>query len=130
MYADDIALTAESAADLQRMLGALHAYCRRWQLFVNVAKTEVVVFRRSGQVTDTFAYNDQKLPVVESFRYLGVTFRSDGKLDDAIKTRVAAANRVFYKHTCNTPCIFFFFLIVSLGNCALALTTKFHSGKK
>ena len=35
MYADDLALVATSAADLQRMLDALHMYAARWQLIVN-----------------------------------------------------------------------------------------------
>ena len=35
MYADDLALVAKSAADLQRMLEALHVYASEWQLLVN-----------------------------------------------------------------------------------------------
>ena len=95
MYADDIALTARTAGDLQKMLDALHEYCRRWQLFVNVAKTEVVVFRGEGEVADKFSYNGEQLKVVDFFRYLGVVYSSSGKVDQAIKTRVTAANKVF-----------------------------------
>ena len=95
MYADDIALVAETGSDLPRMLDALHAYCRRWQMFVNVPKTEVVVFRRGGEVTESFSYAGKALQVVDFFRYLGVIFSRDGKVDQAIQTRVSAANKVF-----------------------------------
>ena len=44
MYADDLALVAETADDLQRMLVALHEYARRWHLLVNTIKTKKVIF--------------------------------------------------------------------------------------
>ena len=39
LYADDIVLMADSQKDLQRMLGAVQAFCRRWRLQVNLSKT-------------------------------------------------------------------------------------------
>ena len=99
MYADDITLVAETGADLQRMLDALHAYCRRWQMFVNVRRwsSEVVVFRNGGEITESFSYAGMAPQVVDFFQYLGVIFRRDGKVDhcQAIQTRVSAANKVF-----------------------------------
>ena len=68
MYADDIELTATSAANLQKMLDALHEYCRRWQLFVNLDKTQVVVFRRDGVVNEQFTYNGAQLQVIDFSR--------------------------------------------------------------
>ena len=43
MYADDVALVAESGADLQAMLDSLSCYCDKWNLSVNTRKSKVVV---------------------------------------------------------------------------------------
>jgi hypothetical protein len=44
LYADDLALLASSPAELQQLLDALSAFCSHYDMEVNVAKTEVVVF--------------------------------------------------------------------------------------
>ena len=44
MYADDVALVAESGADLQSMLDSLSAYSDKWSLCVNTKKSKVMVF--------------------------------------------------------------------------------------
>ena len=46
MYADDLALVARSAADLQNALYALREYCSKWHLHVNIKKTKIVIFDR------------------------------------------------------------------------------------
>ena len=46
MYADDLALVATSAADLQRMLVALHEYACKWHLVVNTIETKVMIFNQ------------------------------------------------------------------------------------
>ena len=38
----DIVLLAESAADLQKLLKALHEYLDRWRLWANMDKTRLV----------------------------------------------------------------------------------------
>ena len=80
MYADDGALVAESAEDLQLMLEILRQYCSKWRLLVNVSKTEIVVFHRLKQREEyTFAYNQEAVAVVESFKYLGLMFHESGR---------------------------------------------------
>ena len=44
MYADDVALVAESGADLQNMLDSLSGYCDKWSLCVNTKKIKVMLF--------------------------------------------------------------------------------------
>jgi hypothetical protein len=50
LYADDLALLASSQEELQQMLDALSAFCSRYDMEVNVSKTEVVVFGRQRYV--------------------------------------------------------------------------------
>ena len=45
LYADDIALIAPDEAALQKMLDAVHEWCRRWRMSVNRDKTKILHFR-------------------------------------------------------------------------------------
>ena len=44
-YADDIALLAENESDLQKLLNKLHEWCEKWQLQLNIKKSQIVHFR-------------------------------------------------------------------------------------
>ena len=46
LYADDSVILAESAEEMQRALCALHDYCIKWDLKINVGKTKIVIFFR------------------------------------------------------------------------------------
>ena len=76
MYADDLALVASSAEDLQRMLEALHDYAAKWHLIVNTLKTKAMVFnrcytgRRSKEVAETQRTNLREKYI---FKYNGNT---------------------------------------------------------
>ena len=52
MYADDMALFAESSAALQHMIDALHKYENEWKLTLNVDKTIIVIFRNGGNIKE------------------------------------------------------------------------------
>ena len=49
MYAADIALTAPNECSLQSMLNVLHEWSTRWQLSVNMNKTNVIHFRNHNR---------------------------------------------------------------------------------
>ena len=51
MYADDIALIAETSSGLQRKLKALESFCQKWGMEVNLVKTKVIIFRNSGKLS-------------------------------------------------------------------------------
>jgi hypothetical protein len=110
MYADDIVLVSSEANDLQKMLYALDYYCCIWRLFVNLAKSEVMVFespwlkrKRNLQqgndperVSVSFTFQGKEMAIVEKYKYLGAIFRSDGSLSLSIDRRVEAAGKAFY----------------------------------
>ena len=48
LYADNIFLFSNSAAELQKKLDILHEYCYRNRLAVNTNKTKVMIFRKKG----------------------------------------------------------------------------------
>ena len=49
MYADDMVIFAESAEELQAMLNTLHSYTTKWNLTVNVEKTEILILGMEGK---------------------------------------------------------------------------------
>ena len=85
LFADDIFLLATSAAGLQAQLHALQTYCDAKHLTVNSAKTQVVILRPGGgnsarlAAGESFTYAGEALKVVNSCKYLGLTFTQLGK---------------------------------------------------
>jgi hypothetical protein len=107
MYADDIALTAETAEDLQLMLDKLELFCDLWRLLVNIQKTEVVVFRPAKSLVSddvVFLFRGRALNKVDSFKYLGIVFKSDGSMVLAIERVLTSARKAFflYARRCST----------------------------
>lgn len=81
MYADDMVIFAQSAADLQSMLNTLENYTEKWSLTVNVNKTKIMVFRNGGilRTEDVWFYKCEQIEVVNSFCYLGLLLNYNGK---------------------------------------------------
>ena len=79
LYADDLAMLANSREELQDKLHLLHLYCKDRNLHVNINKSKIMVF---NAVKDTrpFMYNDSKLDEVDSFKYLGMTINRRANL--------------------------------------------------
>ena len=50
LSADDIDLLSDSAKGLQKSLNILKMYCDKWNLKVNIGKTKVIVFNKSGRI--------------------------------------------------------------------------------
>ena len=75
LFADDQVLFSTSPTSLQLMLNDVETYCNACGLKINVAKTKALIFEKSTRHShyDFFLYNE-KLEIVTSFKYLGVTF--------------------------------------------------------
>ena len=50
LFADDLALLADSIKGLQDLIDRLADFCKTWKLNINMDKTKVVVFNRKHQV--------------------------------------------------------------------------------
>ena len=74
LYADDIALIAESETDLQNMLTILHNWCKKWRMRVNINKSKIVHYRIKSQERTKvdFSFGNGKLEVTEKYKYLGL----------------------------------------------------------
>ena len=97
LYADDTLILAESAAQLQKSLDCLNAYCNRWSLKVNLDKTKVIIFSK-GKIRKhkSFAFGNHSVDVVEDYVYLGTTFNYNGKFNKAKAKQVLQAKKATY----------------------------------
>jgi hypothetical protein len=55
---------SESAKGLQKSLDILKTYCDKWNLKVNIGKTKVIVFNKSGRILKGFPENDTFLYIL------------------------------------------------------------------
>ena len=67
MYADDMVIFAESAEELQAMLNTSYSYTTKWNLTVNVEKTEIVIFRNGGKIRsdEKWFLNGENIRIVD-----------------------------------------------------------------
>ena len=95
-YADDTALTAESAQGLQLIVDVVKSESLKRGLKMNVKKTKTMVVSRD-QVNPKvdIKVDGTTLEQVETFKYLGQTITSDGRSDTAIRQRIEIARQTF-----------------------------------
>lgn len=99
LYADDMVIFANNAAELQTSLDLMYEYCNRWKLIVNIDKTKVVIFRKGGRIPNDieFLYDGKRVDVVNKFNYLGVVFSSGGSFSIAQSTISGQALKAIFK---------------------------------
>ena len=90
LYADDLVLISESEDDLQRMFNALHEWCAKWRMRINVSKSKVVHHRIKGHKETQFKFKlgDCNIDTVDRYKYLGVVL--DSSLDFGVTAAVLA----------------------------------------
>ncbi|KAK3545104.1 hypothetical protein QTP70_000616 [Hemibagrus guttatus] len=93
IFADDVVLLAPSSLDLQHALGRFAAECEVAGMRVSTSKSEAIVLDRK-KVACTLQVGGEVLPQVEEFKYLGVLFTSEGRMDREIDRRIGAAAAV------------------------------------
>ena len=85
MFADDIALLAETEQDLQTLLDS--SWCDTWLLHINTSKSKVVHFRPKSQIRPSFNFKcgPFTLDTVPSYKYLGVWLNEHLEYQSCIK---------------------------------------------
>ncbi|KAK3527104.1 hypothetical protein QTP86_010820 [Hemibagrus guttatus] len=95
IFADDVVLLAPSSLDLQHALGHFAAACEVAGMRVSTSKSGAMVLDRE-KVACTLQVGGEFLPQVEEFKYLGVLFTSEGRMDRKIDRRIGAAAAVMW----------------------------------
>ena len=81
LWADDLVLLALDMKSLQILIDRVYMFCLDWGLTVNIGKTAVMVFNKSGKLlleSHTFKYGDVSVPSARSYCYLGIVFSLSG----------------------------------------------------
>ena len=81
LWADDLVLLALDSTSLQKLLDGLYEYAERWELSVNISKTNIMVFNTSARILKCaygFKLGDLDILPVRSYCYLGIQFSLNG----------------------------------------------------
>ncbi|KAK0154053.1 Craniofacial development protein 2 [Merluccius polli] len=79
--------------DLQLSLDRFAAECEAVGMRISTSKSKSMVLNRK-RVECTLRVGDEILPLVEEFKYLGVLFTSEGRMEREIDRRIGAASAV------------------------------------
>ncbi|CAM4686329.1 unnamed protein product [Leuciscus chuanchicus] len=93
LFADDVVVLAPSDQDLQHALGRFAAECEAAGMRISTSKSEAMVLSRK-KVACLLQVGGEFLPQVEEFKYLGVLFTSEGRMEREIDRRIGAASAV------------------------------------
>uniref|UniRef100_A0A8C5HIH4 Reverse transcriptase domain-containing protein n=1 Tax=Gouania willdenowi TaxID=441366 RepID=A0A8C5HIH4_GOUWI len=93
LFADDVVLLAPTYRDLQLSLDRFAAECEVAGMRISTSKSESMALNRK-KVECLLRVGDEVLPQVEEFKYLGVLFTSEGRMEREIDRRIGAASAV------------------------------------
>ena len=98
MYADDIVLLSNSKEGLQNSLSNLKEFCDSWNLKINIEKTKIIIFNKSGKLLKNYGFyiNDIQLENVQEYKYLGILMRASGTFTNAIQYLSNKALKVIF----------------------------------
>ncbi|KAK3549143.1 hypothetical protein QTP70_033348 [Hemibagrus guttatus] len=91
----DVVLLAPSSLDLQHALGRFAAECEAAGMRLSTSKSEAMVLDRK-KVACTLQFGGEVLPQVEEFKYIGVLFTSEGRMDCEIDRWISAVAAVMW----------------------------------
>ena len=88
-------------------------FCQRWNLKVNVAKTKVTIFNKSGKLLKgfSFTYDGQTVEIVSEYKYLGIIFKPSGSFTEALNYLCKKVSNVSF---CIRKCVASEYLNVNL----------------
>lgn len=98
LFADDLVLLSNSSQGLQKMLDKLYSFCQKWNLKLNVNKTKVMIFNKSGKILKGFhfLYNNQYIHQATEYKYLGIYFKASGSFTHAINYLSKKASKAMF----------------------------------
>ena len=98
LWADDLIILSKTPEGLQNCVNNLTEYCKKWKLEMNMKKTKVMTFNKSGKIYKSIKIyaNDTLLKNVNQYTYLGFTISSSGTLSHGINNLVDKAKRAWF----------------------------------
>ena len=95
MYANDMALVAESRSEMQHMVKVLDKACERCGTCISVDKTKILAVGEQETEHLLIILRDQVLEEVESFPYLSSEIGQSTVVEKEVAMRVKKASTVY-----------------------------------
>ena len=95
IYADDMALVAESRSEMQHMVKVLDKACEQWGMCISMEKTKILAVREQETEHPSIILQDQVLEEVESFPYLGSEVGQSTMVEKEMTVRVKKVSTVY-----------------------------------
>ena len=97
LFADNMAKGAPTEEKMQKGVDQISDLCDRYDLTISIKKNEVVYqpARRKSYKEPTHTVKGQRLQVVDTFTYVGITLSRVVHIDDEVNARIAKASTVF-----------------------------------
>ena len=93
LFADDVVLLASSGRDLQLSMERFATECEVAGMGISTSKSEAMVIDRK-RVECNLRVWKKILTLAEEFKYLGVLFTSEGRIEREIDRRISAGSAV------------------------------------
>ena len=97
LYADDIVILAPDEDRLERLPRIVESWCHRWNMNLNLSKTNIVHFRKrkgiKSRSTHKFYFNDNNIAFSNQYKYLGLTITEHLDWNTAFEEICTKANR-------------------------------------
>ena len=98
LYADDLVIVSESATGLQNAISKLENYCVKWNLEINLNKTQIMIFNKAGRTIHNreFYFSNKVIQVANEYKYLGIIFKPSGSFTHAVKHLISKAKKAMF----------------------------------
>jgi hypothetical protein len=98
LWADDILLLSKSETGLKNMLIALKSYTEENGIKLNIKKTKVMIFNKSGRhIRRNIYFGDDRIETTRQYKYLGFMVTPSGEITTGLKDLKDRALRAFSK---------------------------------
>ena len=98
LFADDLVLLSTSQVGLQECLNRLSNYCNRWGLNINLKKSNVMIFNKTGRIPKgvRFTCGGADIPLTNRYKYLGILLSSSGSFKPAIDNLCDRSRKAYF----------------------------------
>ena len=98
-FYDDLSLLSHTHSPIQEKTNRLHIHSKQVGLKINKRKTEVMTLILNVQDPAPVKVEEDPLPYIEQFTYLGSTARHDGGAGSDISNRIGKARNASWMHS-------------------------------
>ena len=94
IWADDLLLMLKTEIGLQNMLNALKNYTSKNGMTLNIEKTKVMIFNKSGRhMRRQFYFGENKIETTRQYKYVGFMMTPSGEITTGLKDLKDRASR-------------------------------------